>query len=156
LPDCPDYGSRFPGRSAVDLVVDVATVPVAAVAADCVNALVHATDYHLADVAVRHGAVGRRAVAAIAGRVPVIAVAVADVAVAIAGRVPVIAVAAADVVAATADRVPVIAVVAVAADDAAASAVAAEPVVRYDVEPAERAVPLVALRADFVALVDAV
>lgn len=146
-------------RSAVDPVVDVATVPVAAVvAADCAGVAVPANDYYLADAdpasAVRHGAVVRHAAAAIADRVPVTAVAAVDVAAASVDLVLATVAAVADAAVANVGRVPVIAVAAV--DAAAASAVAAELAVRYDVDPPEQAVPLVALHAEFVALVDAV
>src|SRR6185369_4373420 len=100
---------------------------------------------------VRHGAVVRHAVAAIADRVPVAAV---DVAAASVDLVPATVAAVADAAVANVGRVLVIAVAAV--DAAAAIAVAAELAVRYDVDPPEQAVPLVALHAEFVALVDAV
>jgi hypothetical protein len=157
--DCPDYGSRFPVRSAVDPVVDVATVPVLLLLLLIAQALLFLpTTIILLTLipasAVRHGAVVRHAVAAIADRVPVTAVAAVDVAAASVDLVPATVAAVADAAVANVGRVPVIAVAAV--DAAAASAVAAELAVRYDVDPAEQAVPPVALRADFVALADAV
>jgi len=84
----------------------------------------------------------------------VTAVAAVDVAAASVDLVPATVAAVADAAVANVGRVPVIAVAAV--DAAAASAVAAELAVRYDVDPPEQAVPLVALHAEFVALVDAV